>query len=225
MEPSSNARPFLHPLIATAAISVIVLSAVGITAMVMNRSSATPSPYAAPVVTAPMAVEAAPANIVEAPVVVSAPRLATTASSTPASQPLPAPAPYAPPAPPAYEPPPPAPIARAEVCRDCGVVDSLQEIKVKGRGTGVGAVGGAVVGGLLGNMVGAGRGKALATVAGAVGGGLGGNAIEKNVRANVEHRMVVRLDNGSHRTFTQEDPFPYRTGERVRIVDGHVERS
>ena len=221
MEPSSNARPRIHPLVATAAISVIVLSAVGITAFVMNRSSATPSPYDAPVASAPAPVDQTPQKIA-APATVPAPA-PSIASAAPVNQPAPT---YAPaPATPVYDqPPPPAPIARAEVCRDCGVVDSIQEIKVKGRGTGVGAVGGAVVGGLLGNMVGAGRGKALATVAGAVGGGFGGNAIEKNVRSNVEHQMVVRLDNGSHRTFTQEGPFPYSIGERVRIVDGHVER-
>ena len=119
-----------------------------------------------------------------------------------------------------------APVAAATpTCRDCGTVEAIHDIKVKGEGSGVGAVGGAVVGGLLGNMVGAGRGKALATVAGAVGGGFGGNAIEKNVRGQVEYQMIVRLDNGGTRTFTQAAPPPYGVGERVRIVDGHVERA
>lgn len=222
MEPSSNARPRIHPLVATAAISVIVLCAVGVTALVMNRSSATPSPYDAP---APVA-SAVVAPVEPAPPKVSAPPAPRVATAAPIEAPPPSTPTYGPaPATPVYDQPaPPAPVARAEVCRSCGVVDSIQQIKVKGEGTGVGAVGGAVVGGLLGNMVGAGRGKALATVAGAVGGGLGGNAIEKNVRSNVEHQMVVRLDNGAHRTFTQSNPFPYNIGERVRIVDGHVER-
>jgi outer membrane lipoprotein SlyB len=200
--PQSSQKPRLHPLVATAAVSVIVLAAVGVTALVMNRSDAQPSPYGPP------AVAGAPAA--QQPVT-PAPQLA---SNTPAA---PNPAPSTP----SYNEP---VVAQAPVCRDCGVVDSIRDIKVKGQGTGVGAVGGAVVGGLLGNMVGAGRGKALATVAGAVGGGFGGNAIEKNVRSEVEHQMVVRLDNGGTRTFTQASPFPYREGERVRIVDGHVER-
>ena len=235
MEPvtPSTQRPRLHPLIATAAISVIVLAAAGVTALVMNRSDATPSPYAAPVASAPAeplpAPGAPPVAEPQAPVAKPAPRIASAAPSAPTSRPsYDNSAPITPdyrssaPAQPAYESPPVA--QAAPVCRDCGVVDSIQDIKVKGQGTGVGAVGGAVVGGLLGNMVGAGRGKTLATVAGAVGGGLGGNAIEKNVRSNVEHRMVVRLDNGTTRTFTQSAPFGYSIGERVRVVNGHVER-
>ena len=216
MEPSntpSSPRPRLHPLIATAAVSVIVLAAVGVTALVMNRSDATPSPYDAPA----QAALAEPAKAEPAPVV-AAPRAATPASNRAPSTPSYASSGAGPSAP-RYD------VAQAApVCRDCGVVDSIQDIKVKGPGTGVGAVGGAVVGGLLGNMVGAGRGKALATVGGAVAGGFGGNAIEKNVRSEVEHRMVVRLEDGSTRTFTQVNPFPYGVGERVRIVDGHVER-
>lgn len=236
MEPSSSTpqRARLHPLVATAAISVIVLSAVGITALVMNRSSATSSPYdvPAPTVAADQTRPVAPQALVatEPPAPEPAQRVAVApATNTPA-----APS-YSPPPPVAQAPGPfapkygsndaPAPVtAAAPVCRHCGVVDSIREIKVKGEGTGVGAVGGAVVGGLLGNMVGAGRGKALATVAGAVGGGLGGNAIEKNVRSTVEHRMVVRLDDGKTRTFTQSAPFGYSVGERVRVVNGHVQR-
>ena len=224
MDSGNPQRPRLHPLVATASIAVIVLATVGVTAIVMNRSDATPSPYAAaPLASAPVEPIATPKAVEpEArpePVPVAprpAPRLASSAPS------------YAPvggnaPVNPTYRE---APIAQAtpRVCRDCGVVDSIRDIKVKGEETGVGAVGGAVVGGLLGNMVGAGRGKALATVAGAVGGGFGGNAIEKNVRSEVEHQMVVRLEDGSTRTFTQANPFPYAIGERVRIVNGHVER-
>jgi outer membrane lipoprotein SlyB len=204
---NGSQRPRLHPLVAAAAVAVIALSAVGITAFVMNRSSATPSPYdAAPVAAAPAAT--APAN--EPP-----PRIASAPSKPVYDAP--------PPPPPRYEPPTQV-AAAAPACRECGTVEAVHDIKVKGQGTGVGAVGGAVVGGLLGNMVGAGRGKALATVAGAVGGGFGGNAIEKNVRSETEYQTVVRLDDGGTRTFTQASPPPYGVGERVRIRDGHLER-
>lgn len=209
MDNPSPQRSKLHPLVATAAVAVILLAVVGIGAVVMDRSSAQTSPY-----DAPAAVAQSPAEVVKPSAPTPPPE--RVASSTPATPARPAPVT------PVYHSP---PVAQAAIaCRDCGVVDSIREIKVKGEGTGVGAVGGAVVGGLLGNMVGAGRGKALATVAGAVGGGLGGNAIEKNVRGSVEHEMIVRLDNGTTRTFTQASPFPYSEGQRVRIVEGHVER-
>src|SRR4051812_32075165 len=57
-------------------------------------------------------------------------------------------------------------------CTECGVIESTHEVSTRGSGSGLGAVGGAVIGGLLGNQVGAGNGKDLATVVGAVGGGL-----------------------------------------------------
>jgi len=215
MDNPSPQRARLHPLVATAAVALILLSVVGIGAVVMDRSNAQSSPY-----DAPAAVAQTPANDAK-PAPVAAASGPARVAAAPAYTPEPA---RSTPSTPVYET---APAAQtvAAACRDCGVVDSIREIKVKGQGTGVGAVGGAVVGGLVGNMVGAGRGKALATVAGAVGGGFGGNAIEKNVRSTVEHQMIVRLDNGASRTFTQASPFPYREGERVRIVDGHVERA
>lgn len=43
--------------------------------------------------------------------------------------------------------------ARA-ACRECGVIESTRQVATKGEGSGLGAVGGAVVGGLLGNQVG-----------------------------------------------------------------------
>src|SRR5258705_10504403 len=68
----------------------------------------------------------------------------------------------------------------AAVCGSCGGVESVQVRELKERGTGLGIVGGALVGGVVGHQVGSGRGNDLATVAGAVGGGYVGNEIEKN---------------------------------------------
>jgi outer membrane lipoprotein SlyB len=90
------------------------------------------------------------------------------------------------------------------VCKTCGVVESVQAVKKKGEGSGVGAVGGAVVGGVLGHQVGGGRGKDAMTVLGAIGGGLAGNEIEKNVRAETVYTVQVRMDDGSVRTLTQK---------------------
>ena len=93
--------------------------------------------------------------------------------------------------------------AAVSVCATCGHVESVAAVKQKGEGTGLGAVGGAVVGGLLGHQVGGGSGKNVATVLGAVGGGVAGNEIEKHQRATTVYQVKVRMDDGSLRTVTQ----------------------
>lgn len=91
----------------------------------------------------------------------------------------------------------------ASVCATCGKVESVAEVKQKGEGTGLGVVGGAVVGGLLGHQVGGGSGKNVATVLGAVGGGVAGNEVEKRARSRTLYQVKVRMEDGSLRTVTQ----------------------
>ena len=91
----------------------------------------------------------------------------------------------------------------ASPCATCGKVESVNAVKQKGEGTGLGAVGGAVVGGLLGHQMGGGSGKKVTTVLGAVGGGVAGNEVEKHARATTVYQVKVRMDDGSLRTLTQ----------------------
>ena len=107
-----------------------------------------------------------------------------------------------------------------QVCSNCGVVEAIHEVNTRAEGSGVGAAGGAVVGGLLGNQVGGGHGKQLATVLGAVGGAVAGNQIEGSVRATRSYNIVVRLDNGKTRTVHQSAAPGWRQGDRVRVVNG-----
>jgi len=107
---------------------------------------------------------------------------------------------------------------RAAICNVCGTVQSVQEVKEKGEGSGIGAIGGAVVGGLLGNQVGGGNGKKVMTVVGAVGGGLAGHEAEKHVRATTAYDVQVRMEDGSVRTFRRTEAL--NPGTRV-TVDGN----
>ena len=116
--------------------------------------------------------------------------------------------------------PPPQRIATA--CADCGVVESVQAQEIKGQGTGIGAVGGAVVGGVLGHQVGSGRGNDLATVVGAIGGGFAGNEVEKNVKKTSNYAIRVRMEDGSYRTVTQASQPAVVAGDRVRIDNGNI---
>src|SRR5262245_43471260 len=49
-------------------------------------------------------------------------------------------------------------------CANCGVIDSVQAVKLKGEGTGLGAVVGGVTGAAVGNQMGKGNGRTAMTV-------------------------------------------------------------
>jgi outer membrane lipoprotein SlyB len=107
-------------------------------------------------------------------------------------------------------------------CSNCGNVESVRTITTRAEGSGLGAAGGAVVGGLLGNQIGGGSGRQLATVAGAIGGAVAGNQIEGNMKATTSYEIRVRLDDGTLRTFRQNSQPQWRSGDRVRIVKGRL---
>lgn len=108
-------------------------------------------------------------------------------------------------------------------CADCGQIESVREIVTRGETTGLGVVGGAVVGGAIGNQVGAGRGKDLATVAGAVGGAVAGNEIEKRAKSTKSYAITVRLDDGSSRVINETSPPTWRPGDQVKVTNGAIQ--
>jgi outer membrane lipoprotein SlyB len=108
-------------------------------------------------------------------------------------------------------------------CAECGVVESVREIDTKGEGSGLGAVGGAVAGGLLGSQVGGGRGQDVMTVIGAVGGALAGNEVEKRVKSARSYSITVRLDDGSSRVISEADAPTWRTGDKVKVINGVIQ--
>jgi outer membrane lipoprotein SlyB len=114
------------------------------------------------------------------------------------------------------------PVARQAPCASCGVVESVRSVEHRPQSSGVGAVGGAVLGGLLGNQVGSGHGRQAATVVGAVGGAVAGNHIEGNMKTTHTWDIVVRMDNGSKRTFHHSTQPSWRSGDAVRVVKGQL---
>ena len=108
----------------------------------------------------------------------------------------------------------------AAPCASCGTVESISAVRHEGRGTGLGAVGGAVAGGLIGNQFGAGTGRLGMTALGAVGGGFAGNAVEKHLRSTTVYQVRVRMQNGRTRYFTYHQAPPFQQGEPVRIEHG-----
>ena len=106
-----------------------------------------------------------------------------------------------------------------------GYVESVDALPAERASTGVGAIGGAVAGGMLGNQVGGGSGRTAATIGGAVAGAVIGNEVEKRVRDNrtaALYRFRVRMDDGSYQTFEQEVHHGIRAGDRVRVENGNI---
>lgn len=238
----------LHPLLSTAAVSVIVLSVAGVGALTgvlpQSRGNAgtaidqkslapatTPAAAApAPVVSAPATAPASQAQPVKKAVVrTSAPAAPKRAEPVAAQRP-------------AYdeddygryereargvemraEPRPAAVPVAQPVCLSCGTVESVREVATQGQGTGLGAVAGGVTGAIIGKQFGHGSGKTAMTILGAAGGAFAGHKIEEKVRSSQRWDVTVRLDDGSYRTVTLEQLPAWRSGDRVRLVNGALE--
>ena len=95
------------------------------------------------------------------------------------------------------------PAPTTATCTRCGTIEAVTPFTRQGQASGVGMVGGAVVGGVLGNQVGKGSGRAVATVLGAAGGGWAGNTIEKNMKKTTAYSVRVRMQDGTSRVIEQ----------------------
>lgn len=114
--------------------------------------------------------------------------------------------------------------ALASLCEGCALVKDVRTEQRKGEGSGLGAVGGAVVGGLLGHQVGGGSGKTLLTVGGAVAGGVAGNEIEKRSKKYTVWVTRVTLRDGSVKSYTQTSDPQLRAGDVVHIEGSALKR-
>ena len=179
----------IHPLLAVAALLLIVFSAVGIAALtgLIPTSTSSNPPTGEPPETAQPNERAIPPADAPKPV---------TKRKAPTAQ------------------------AAAGIT---GTVESVREVKTKGEGSGVGAVTGGVLGGVIGHQIGEGSGKKLATVLGAAGGAVAGHQVERSAKATSHWEISVRLDNGSVRTLTTDQPPYWHAGDRVRMVEGRLQ--
>jgi len=110
------------------------------------------------------------------------------------------------------------------LCEECGRVMLVRSEERQGKASGLGAIGGAVVGGLLGHQLGGGTGKKIATVGGAVAGGMAGNEIEKRNKARRIWIVRVAHKDGSTQNYEQGSDPGLRAGDVVIVRDGQVQR-
>ena len=101
-----------------------------------------------------------------------------------------------------------------------GVVESVREVRIDPRETGVGTAGGAVLGGLAGSNVGGGSGQIAGAIGGAILGGIIGQNIEKSANERRGLEVTVLLDTGKYIAIVQEADELFRSGDRVRILGG-----
>lgn len=105
-----------------------------------------------------------------------------------------------------------------------GVVQTVRTVAINNdessSGGALSTLGGAAVGGVLGNMVGGGDGRTLATIGGALAGAALGNVGHSALTNQQGVEVVVMLDNGSTMAVVQGADMIFRPGQRVRVQIG-----
>lgn len=102
-----------------------------------------------------------------------------------------------------------------------GVVDSVRDVSIHARETGVGVATGAALGSIAGSHAGRGYHSSIAgAIGGAILGGIIGQAVEHdaNTRRGVE--VTVLLDSGRYVSVVQATGEEFRAGDRVRVLSG-----
>lgn len=105
-------------------------------------------------------------------------------------------------------------------CVNCGVVEAINVIEVKGEGSYLGKIAGGLAGVIVGSQIGDGRTTTVAQVAGAAGGAYAGNEIEKRMRTTRHYEVIVRLESGGTQAFTYEAQPAFAVGAKVKVDNG-----
>ena len=104
-------------------------------------------------------------------------------------------------------------------CASCGVVMSMRLVAATDDAAVRNTVGNAVVGGMIGNLLGGARGQELF-------GWLGAIAATRNgvvLYPGIHYETTVRFDNGASRVFVNMTRPQWRSGDRVRVVEGTIQ--
>lgn len=178
----------IHPLVAGAAVAVIIAAGVGVAAITgyLPGSSADGS-STQPKAATPEKPAVAQSKLVQ-------PRQ-QVASAKPATEPKP-----------------------VTVCKECGVIVEVKEVEVAGKGTGIGAVAGGVGGAVIGREIGDGSraGTAVGAVVGAVAGHQIERQARAHKRYDITVRMNDgTIKSMSDETGT---PVTLKSGDKVRIA-------
>jgi len=84
-------------------------------------------------------------------------------------------------------------------------------------------VAGGLTGLIVGNQLGNGKGRNVGALLGAAGGAYAGHQIEKNTHSTRSYEIHVRMEDGTLRAIPSATPPTWRTGDRVRLVNGALQ--
>ncbi|MBL8512818.1 MAG: glycine zipper 2TM domain-containing protein [Betaproteobacteria bacterium] len=108
---------------------------------------------------------------------------------------------------------------RGEQSVRLGIVESVRDVVIDARDSGVGTAAGAAIGGVAGSTLGRGdKASAAGAIAGAVVGGIIGSAVEKNNNDRKGVEVTIRLEGGNLIAITQEKDEEFRVGDKVRVL-------
>lgn len=99
-----------------------------------------------------------------------------------------------------------------------GTLVSVRPVRIQGgdENNVIGAIGGAVLGGFLGNTIGGGTGRSLATAGGAVLGGVAGQGVQGAMNTTDGVELEIRKDDGNTIIVVQKQAASrYSVGQRV----------
>lgn len=102
-----------------------------------------------------------------------------------------------------------------------GTLVSVRPVKIQGGDDNnvIGALGGAVLGGFLGNTIGGGAGRSLATAGGAVLGGVAGQGVQAAANKTDGVELEIRKDDGNTIMVVQKQAASrYSVGQRVVLA-------
>ena len=102
-----------------------------------------------------------------------------------------------------------------------GVVDTVRDVRLRSRETGVGGATGAMIGAIGGSHIGGGHHGSLAGfLGGAILGGIIGQEVERSHNEHPGLEVTVVLDSGRTIAVVQDADERFRPGDRVRVLSG-----
>ena len=100
-----------------------------------------------------------------------------------------------------------------------GTIVNVRPVTIQGEGSGLGAISGAVLGGLVGNTMGGGKGRNLTTATGAILGGLAGDKAQQEMGKVAAVELEIKTDTGQTIAVVQkQDISRFAAGQRVRMT-------